>query len=382
VAWLTARYLIESESELIEKRAQALALEQSVECPLEAIGSRFVLDEIVARVDAIKEIGERRYLVEVKIATATTGGEPAQLLNMIFGNCSLWENVRFVDVDLPRDLLERFPGPRHGIAGIRELLGARERPLTATATKPQGLPILELARMCRTFVLAGVDFVKDDHGIADQSYSPYVERVKACQAAVMEASVETGKPAFYAPNLIGSPRALRERARIARELGIRVVLVAPMLIGLPAFFDLVDEFPEFVYLAHPSFGGAGRIDTSLLFGKIFRLFGADAVIFVNYGGRFAYSREESLSIAGALRVAWGHLRPAMPVPAGGMLVDRVDELLEDYGRDTMLLIGGNLLIAREHLLERTREFVARVEGHRFANANAKFPGAPAPAATH
>jgi ribulose-bisphosphate carboxylase large chain len=153
------------------------------------------------------------------------------------------------------------------------------------------------------------------------------------------------------------------------------VLVAPMLIGLPAFFDLVDEFPEFVYLAHPSFGGAGRIDSSLLFGKIFRLFGADAVIFVNYGGRFAYSQEESLSIAEALRATWGHVRPAMPVPAGGMLVERVPELLDRYGPDSMLLIGGNLLIAREHLLERTREFVTRVASHRFSET-------VAPVATH
>jgi len=365
MAWLTARYLIESEPELIEKRAAALALEQSVECPLEAIGSRFVLDEIVARVDKIKEVGERRYFVDVKIATATTGGEPAQLMNMIFGNCSLWDNVRFVDVEFPPDLLAKFPGPRHGIAGMRDMLSARERPLTATATKPQGLPVAELARLCRTFVLAGVDIVKDDHGIAGQSYSPYAERVKACQAAVLEASAETGKPAFYAPNLIGSPSGLLERAEIARELGIRVVLVAPMLIGLPVFAELVDFFPEFVYLAHPSFGGAGRIAPSLLFGKIFRLFGADAVIFVNYGGRFAYSQEESLSIADALRAPWGHVRTAMPVPAGGMLVERVDELLDDYGPDSMLLIGGNLLVARENLLARTREFVSRVEGHVF-----------------
>jgi ribulose-bisphosphate carboxylase large chain len=378
VSWLTARYLIESEPDLIEQRANALALEQSVECPLEAIGSGFVLDEIVARVAEIREIGAqaekigedgaRRYLVDVRIATVTTGGEPAQLMNMIFGNCSLWDNVRFVDVEFPPNLLEKFPGPRHGIAGIRKLIGARERPLTATATKPQGLPISELAGLCRTFVLAGVDIVKDDHGIADQPYSPYVERVRACQTAALQASKETGKPAFYAPNLTGSPRALRERARLARELGIRVVLAAPMLLGLPAFYDLVDEFPEFVYLAHPSFGGAARIEPSLLFGKIFRLFGADAVIFVNYGGRFAYSREESLSIAAALRAPWDHVAPAMPVPAGGMLVERADELLDDYGPDSMLLIGGNLLVARENLLERTREFVSRVERHRFADS--------------
>jgi len=380
MAWLTARYLIESEPELIEKRAAALALEQSVECPLDAIGSTFVLDEIVARVDRIREVGEQRYLVDVKIATATTGGEPAQLVNMIFGNCSLWDNVQFVDVELPPELLARFPGPRHGIAGIRELVGARERSLTATATKPQGLPIPELAKLCRTFALGGVDIIKDDHGISDQPYAPFADRVAACQAAVLSASRETGKPAFYAPNLSGTPRVMRERARVTRELGIRTVLVAPMLIGLPAFFDLVDEFPEFVYLAHPSFGGAARIDPTVLFGKLFRLFGADAVIFVNFGGRFAYSREQSLAIASALRAPWGDLRAAMPVPAGGMLVERVPELLDDYGRDSMLLIGGNLLIAREQLLERTREFVARVESHRFVGDQATSSTRPAPAA--
>ena len=366
MAWLTATYLIESEPEHIEARAKALALEQSVECPLEAIGDQRVLDEIVARVGRIEPVSDGRYRVDVRIATQTIGGNTAQLINMIFGNCSLWGNVEFVDFDFPESLRAQFPGPRHGIAGIRELVGAPRRALTSTATKPQGLPISELARLCRTFALAGVDIIKDDHGIADQVYSPFEERVVACQAAVETASGEIGKPVLYAPNLIGSPRVLRERARFVRELGVRVVLVSPMVIGLPAFRDLVDEFPELVYLAHPSFGGAARIAARLLFGRIFRLLGADSVIFVNYGGRFAYSREESLSIADALRAPWGDIRPGLPVPAGGMRVERVDELLDDYGRDTMLLIGGNLLIAREHLLERTREFVEKVHRHAFA----------------
>ena len=142
---------------------------------------------------------------------------------------------------------------------------------------------------------------------------------------------------------------------------MRVVLVAPMLVGLPAFRDLVDEFPDFVYLAHPSFGGAARIAPPLLFGKIFRLFGADAPIFVNYGGRFAYPPAVCAALAAAARAPWGDLRPALPVPAGGMRLDRVDELLDFYGPDTMLLIGGNLLLAEgEALLSRAHEFVAKV----------------------
>lgn len=355
--WLTASYLVAAEPERIEARAAAIALEQSVECPLAAIGDARVLDEIVARVAGIAESDERRYRVDVQIAVETTGGEPAQMMNMLFGNCSLWDDVRFVDVSLPATLLARFSGPRHGIAGIRTVLRAPERPLTCAAIKPQGLPIAELARLARTFALAGIDVIKDDHGIADQAYSPFATRVAACQAAVAQGAQATGRPAFYAPNLIGTPRVLRRHAQLARDEGVRIVLVAPMIVGLPAFYDLVDEFPEFIYLAHPSFGGAARIAPPLLFGRLFRLLGADATIFVNYGGRFAYSREDSAAIADAARAPWGDLRPALPVPAGGMLVERVDELLRFYGTDTMLLIGGNLLIARDDLLGRTRAFV-------------------------
>jgi S-methyl-5-thioribulose 1-phosphate isomerase len=358
---LTATYLIDSVPELIESRAEALAIEQSVECPLEAIREQRIRDEIVARVASIEPAGAGRFRVAVEIAVETTGFETAQLINMIFGNASLWEHVQLVGLELPPKLLAHFPGPRHGVAGIRALLGAARRPLTSAAMKPQGMHVPELAAMCRTFALAGVDIVKDDHGIADQSYSPFVERVPACQVAIAEAVAATGKPAYYAPHLIGTPRALREHARVARDAGVRVVLVAPMLIGLPAFRDLVDEFPEFVYLAHPSFGGAARIAPALLFGRIFRLLGADAPIFVNYGGRFAYSRDECGALAAAARAPWGALRPALPVPAGGMRLDRIDELLDFYGPDTMLLIGGNLLLAEgDALLARAREFVAAV----------------------
>jgi len=133
-----------------------------------------------------------------------------------------------------------------------------------------------------------------------------------------------------------------------------------------AFFDLVEEFPEFAYLAHPSFGGARSIAPELLFGRLLRLFGSDAVIFVNVGGRFGYTHETCARLAHGARAPWGAIRPALPVPAGGMRLERIEELLDFYGPDSMLLIGGNLLIDRDRVLERTRAFVDRVAAHRFS----------------
>jgi hypothetical protein len=106
---------------------------------------------------------------------------------------------------------------------------------------------------------------------------------------------------------------------------------------------LARQYPDVAFFAHPTMGGAARIAPGLLIGKLFRLLGADAVIFPNHGGRFGYTPETCRSLAEQARMAWHGMRPSVPVPAGGMTLDRVPEMLDFYGPDAMLLIGGSLL---------------------------------------
>jgi ribulose-bisphosphate carboxylase large chain len=54
----------------------------------------------------------------------------------------------------------------------------------------------------------------------------------------------------------------------------------------------------------------------------------------------------------------------VPVPAGGMTRDRVAEMLDFYGVDVMLLIGGALLEAGAQLVEATCAFVTEVQSYR------------------
>ena len=54
------------------------------------------------------------------------------------------------------------------------------------------------------------------------------------------------------------------------------------------------------------------------------------------------------------------VRPAFPAPAGGIRVERVGELLEFYGNDCILLIGGSLYQAGDALFDRTRDLVEQV----------------------
>jgi ribulose-bisphosphate carboxylase large chain len=362
-----ATYRIQAPAAEIEHAAQALALEQSVELPLAAVRDAYIAESVVGRVEAIAEHAPGVFDVRIALAEATMGGDVAQTLNMLFGNSSLHAHVELLDVDFTAAQAACFGGPRFGVAGLRERLGVHGRPLTCAALKPQGLPPAALAQLCERFARGGIDIVKDDHGLADQVWAPFAERVRACQQALRRVERETGRATLYAPSLVGSPAALARQLQVVRDEGVGAVLLAPALIGLPVFHELVASRLQVPVLAHPAWAGAARVAPPLLLGRLFRLLGADAVIFPNHGGRFAYTPALCHAIADAARSPWHGLKPTLPVPAGGMSVERVPEIVDAYGPDTVLLVGGSLLLA-DDVQARTRDFTAAVAQRRTAVA--------------
>ena len=360
---LLATYHVTSDARSIDDRARAIAVEQSVEMPVSAIDNDFVLSEIVGRVESVRVLeADRLFEVRIALNAETMGDDAGQLINMLFGNTSLHDDVVLHDVELPGAMVETFAGPRHGLPGLRQRIGAGERALTCSALKPQGLPAEKLVELAQRFAQGGIDYIKDDHGLADQSYSPFALRV----TAVGEALRASGQgPTRYVPSLSGDLDTMRRQIKVAADAGIDTVMVAPMIAGLANFHRLVREHTAVAFFAHPAMAGAARIAPPLLLGKIFRMFGADAVVFPNHGGRFGYSPETCRYIARAARDDWHGLRPSVPVPAGGMTRDRVREMLDFYGADIMLLIGGGLLEARDRLVEATGEFVAEVQRYRY-----------------
>lgn len=353
---ITAVYHIADSAARIGARAEALAVEQSVEMPVSAVSSQHVLDNIVGRVEDIGELGDGRFEVRIGLAVATTGPEPGQLMNMLFGNSSIHADIELVDAIFPDAVLAHFGGPHHGLSGLRAKVGAKDRALTCSALKPQGLDAKGLAAIAARLARGGLDFIKDDHGIADQAYSPFAERVPAIADAVRAARAADGGRTVYLPSLSGNLDQMRIQIDIARKAELDSVLIAPMIAGVATFHALVRENPDMAFMAHPALAGASRIAPPLHLGKIFRLFGADATVFPNHGGRFGYSPVTCRTLADAALAPWGGLRDTVPVPAGGMTADRVPEMLQFYGRDVMLLIGGGLLAAGSRMADEAAKF--------------------------
>jgi ribulose-bisphosphate carboxylase large chain len=69
----------------------------------------------------------------------------------------------------------------------------------------------------------------------------------------------------------------------------------------------------------------------------------DASIYCNTGGRFPFSVAQCQAINEVLRKPMGRFKPVFPVPAGGMTLEHIPQMLRDYGKDLVILIGGGLL---------------------------------------
>lgn len=335
-------------------RVEALCVEQTIEFPADLVPDDDIKQHIIGDIESYDEVDAELVRATVSFAVETTGYEFPQLLNVLFGNSSLLRGVKLVDVDLPSSLTDRFTGPRFGIEGLRTLFEAPGRPLLATALKPMGSSPYTLARMAYELAAGGIDMIKDDHSLANQPFATYRSRVEACAEAVRQANFETGGASIYMPSVNAPYRMLEDRVQVALEAGAGGLLVLPGITGFDHMLDLASRSDVGIPLmGHPALLGGfvsspdGGMAHGLLFGKLMRYAGADLSIFPNFGGRFSFSQDECMSIATACTTPMAGVNTIFPAPGGGMTMGRIDEMVDYYGKDVALLIGGDLHRGRD-----------------------------------
>ena len=346
-------------------KAEDIALEQTAEMPRNTVAGD-VAARLIGTVEMVERLDGDRWSAVIAYDDEAAGADVLQLVNLMFGGISMKSGIGITDLELSPAWLAALPGPAYGIAGLRALCGVPRRPLLCTAIKPMGLSAGRLADLAYHFARGGLDVVKDDHGVTSQASAPFAERVGRCQEAVARANAETGGRALYFPNVTGTAPQLEERLETARAAGCRGVLVSPLLQGLDAVRAMAVS-SGLAILSHPTlagvfFHGDHGISPGVLFGKLYRLIGADGVIYPNPGGRFQMSDGAARAINENLRAPWGGLRPAMPVPGGGMDAARVPHWADLYGPDTMFLVGSSLYAQGdvERAARRLRETVERL----------------------
>ncbi len=356
----------------IEAHAKDICIEETVEIPEDAVPASHWDAGIVGVIENITERPRdftdmpRDYDVRISYRVDITNNQISNFVNVLFGNISIRRGIKIVDLALTESQAKAFGGPRKGIDGIRAALGVHGRPLATTAVKPMGLSARDLAALCGGYAQGGLDIIKDDHGLIDQHFHPFEERVARIMDAIRDANAKTRHNTHYYPMVAGPFADLERQFSFAKAQGCFGVLIAPLLIGLDAGFYLARKY-DLAVMTHPTFTGTHFHDPrhgmtpAILLGTLFRLFGADISVFPNYGGRFTFTKEECVDLAQALRGPYHGLRSAFPSPAGGMVIEKVGAMLDVFGVDTALLIGGALLRYSSDPMVSARAFVEAIE---------------------
>lgn len=392
---IRAAYRLSCESAEAERLARAIVYEQTVELPPAQVAGTPAADNVgrIARLEPEPDAGGG-WRLEVDYPAGLASGQLSQLCNLLYGNVSMYRGVRLLDVTLPGPLLARFPGPRFGAAGLRGLIGVYGRPLVATAIKPRGLPLAELAGLAGAFARGGGDIVKDDQNLVRDGFDAFRAHVDACATAVEQANAASGRRCLYLPHLAGPDEELEQRAEFVRSRGLHGALMCPLAMGLDRARALAARY-QLLFMAHPALSGACTngaregIAPGVLLGTLFRLAGADLSVFPSPGGRFAVDEEDCGAIAAALRAPLGGLAESLPAPGGGLGPDRAAALAAAYGSEAAWLIGGSLHGAeggieagtRRLLEDLSSRFETRCEPPREAAPSAcEMPGSNAAAA--
>ncbi|MDH5719428.1 MAG: RuBisCO large subunit C-terminal-like domain-containing protein [Spirochaetia bacterium] len=360
----TVTYQITGNEKSSHEAAKIICYEQTVELNEDVLKDETIRENVVGKIEIFREIKNEIFEAVISYDEETTAYELPQLLNVMFGNTSIKPNVRLFDFSLSDGLRKKFRGPKFGITGIRKLLNVYDNPLLCSALKPMGKSAEELANLTFQLAKGGVDIIKDDHGLSNQSFCSFEERVSACASAVKKANEETGRNSIYVPHITGRYDDVMKRAAFAKEKGALGYLISPGLCSFDTMLAVSENDKlNLPVISHPAFlGGMSHnnengISHKILYGKLQRLSGADSSIFPNYGGRFSFSKEECENIKNGCLHEMNDYLSIFPMPGGGMSEERLPDMLKLYGNDVIFLIGGALFQDENNIEKTCRRFL-------------------------
>ena len=279
-------------------------------------------------------------------------GKVPQILSIIAGNLFGLESlkkVRLEDIQIPKSIVKRYPGPRYGIKGLRELLNRPEKPLVGTIVKPKiGLPPKEFSEYVYEAGKGGLTNSKDDETLVDQDFCPLEDRVIAVSEK-LDLLKEEGHIMIHAINVSTNVHEILHAADIALENGARQLMVDVLTVGFSGVQALAED-PSIKVPIHVHRAMHGAITKDPEHGismpvlcKLVRMVGGDSFHIGTYGtGKMHADISQELRSKDALIGEMHGLKKTIPVSSGGLHPGHMTKLMEKSGNDVQIQAGGGV----------------------------------------
>ena len=280
------------------------------------------------------------------------GGNMAQILSCIAGNImgmKAVDAIRLQDVRWPEALVETFRGPQFGSAVKSAFLDAGDRPALATVPKPKvGLTTDDHVEIARRAWLGGVDLLKDDENLTNQSFNGFEDRVTHTLEIRDRVEEETGDSKGYLVNVTANTDEMKRRTDLVAAQGGDFVMVDVVTTGWAAVAS-VREHTEDLDVAihahramHAAFDRVENHGVAMrVLAQIARLVGVDH-IHTGTANLGKLANEDTVGINDWLSNDLYGLNDVVPVASGGLHPGTVKPLLDRIGTNVMVQAGGGI----------------------------------------
>lgn len=279
-------------------------------------------------------------------------GNIPQYLSVIAGNLfglGKLDAVRLLDIDLPKAL--SGCGPKFGIEGVRRLVGTEtsRRPHIGTIIKPKvGLTPKDTADVAFEAAMGGLDLIKDDETLTNQTFCPLLERLECVMDALDRAKDETGKQVLYAVNVTTAGDKIVELAHRVVDAGANMLMVDVLTAGFSAIQALAeDSYINVPIHVHRTMHGAlTRNPTHGIamrpIAKLVRSAGGDQLHTGSVSGKMGSKASEVIGDNFEITRDIEYLKPVFPVSSGGVHPGKVATEVAKLGTDIVLQAGGGI----------------------------------------
>ena len=183
---------------------------------------------------------------------------------------------------------------------------------------------------------------------------------------------------------IGDLQGIIAKLDYIKELGCNAIMVNYLATGFPVLRALAENPAVNVpILAHMDVAGAlyaaewHGMSSHLVLGKLPRLAGADVVVFPAPYGKAPVLPEKFQRVAQNLSFPLYDLKPAFPMPSGGITPKMVPQVVKDLGSEIVIGSGGGIHAHPQGPVAGARAFrqaiQATMEGRSLEDAAQEYP---------
>jgi len=344
----------------IKKAANKVALESSIGTWDKVKGlNEKIIKELSAKVFSIKK---DRVKIAYPIKIFELGNIPSILSGVagnVFGMKAI-KKLRLEDIKFPKKIIKSFHGPKYGIKGVRKMLKIKKRPIVGTIVKPKlGLTPKQHAEYAYNSWKGGLDLVKSDENLTNQSFNKFKTRFLLTIKAMKKAEKETGERKIYVENITAETKEMIKRAKFVQNNGGNCVMIDVITTGWGAFQTLRNENLDLIIHAHRAGHGMFTEDPTQgmsmeVIAQLVRMIGADNLHIGAIFGKMKGEKEEIVHIEKEieseftketkenLSQKWYGMKPTFAVCSGGIHAGVLQRLVRVMGKDIIAQAGGGV----------------------------------------